>query len=98
MNSPDSCLRRLFEAASRASEPLPLEAPFWMESQILHAWRTEKPQTDVVLWPMPLVRKAFVCACVIIAVSTALTMHSLKETPANELVIVDSAIKLCLMQ
>src|SRR5690349_770136 len=97
MSSPDSCLRRLFAAARCTSEPLPTEAPFWMETQILNAWRAER-QAEVALWSMPLVRKAFVCAWVIIAVSTALSLHTLREAPASELVVVDSAIKLSLLQ
>jgi hypothetical protein len=97
MSSPDSCLRRLFEASARCSPPLPCEAPFWMEARILEAWRRERG-AEIVLWAMPLVRRAFVCAWVIIAVSTALSIRSFTQAPANELVIVDSAIKLSLMQ
>src|SRR4051794_14277973 len=97
MSSPDSCLRRLFEASAQVSQPLPTEAPFWMESQILQTWQAQRGR-EVAQWPMPLVRRALVCAWVIIAVSTAMTFHSLTESPANELVIVDSAIKRSLLQ
>ena len=45
-----------------------------------------------------LFRGAVVCACVIILVSTALTLGSLREPPANELVIVDSVLQISLMQ
>ena len=97
MSSPDSCLRRLFEASARVCQPLPCEAPFWMETHILNAWRTER-ETELSLWPLTLVRRALVCACVIVALSSALAFHATTEPPPNELMIVDSAIKTSLMQ
>jgi hypothetical protein len=99
MNPLDFSLERLFRAASRFQPPLPAEAPYYVEARILGALRRglepERPSLVV-----PLVRRASLCACAILVISAAWTLHSLRETsPApDELVNVDSAIQLTLMQ
>jgi hypothetical protein len=99
MNGLDSCLQRLLRAARRDPVDLPSEVPFGLEARVLAAWRgslvQEQSSTALVV---PLIRRAFLCACAILVVAAALTFHSWKETPPNEMVIVDSAIQLTLMQ
>jgi hypothetical protein len=96
MNPIDSCLQRLFRAAAADPAPLPSEAPFALEARVLADWRIGAPAET---WSaLPLVRRACVCACAILILAAALTLHSHTEAPPNELVIVDSAIQLTMMQ
>jgi hypothetical protein len=99
MNHIDSCLERLFRAAARAPEHIPAEAPFYVESALLAAWRQDAAAVvDNRAFLVPILRRALVCACAILAISAAVTLHSLSETPPSELTVVDSAIQLTLMQ
>jgi len=96
MNRTDFCLERLFRAAAKTPQHIPAEAPFYLEGALLAAWRNRVGDERAFL--MPLMRRAFVCACVILAISAGITLHSLTEAPPSELVIVDSAIQLTLLQ
>jgi hypothetical protein len=100
MNEFDSCLERLFRAASRVRPALPAEAPYGLETRLLNAWRGGlKPEGLMPL--LPVVQRAFLCACAILVITAALALHSLRQAPpppANELVTVDSSIQLTLMQ
>jgi hypothetical protein len=97
MNRSDSCLNRLFRAAARAEQSLPAEAPFWLETQVIAAWR-QGIAAEPALLILPLIRRAFLCACAIVVASAAFTIHSLREPPPSELVFVDSAIQWNLLQ
>ena len=99
MNDIDTQLRRLFRAAARAPRELPAEAPFHLEARVLANWRSGRPFPDDLpgLW-MGVVQKAFVCSCAILLVAAALILHSRSESPANEMVDLDSAIQLTLLQ
>ena len=96
MNRTDFCLERLFRAAAKAPEHIPAEAPFYLEGLLLAAWRNQVADNRTFL--MPLLCRAFVCACAILAISAAVTLHALSEGPPSELVVVDSAIQLALTQ
>jgi hypothetical protein len=96
MNFTDSCLQRLFRAAARTPEPLPAEVPFGLEARILASWRRGAPSEESEL--LPLVRGACICACAIILITAALNWRSLTEPPPNELMIVDSVIRISLIQ
>lgn len=96
MNRIDSCLQRLFRAAALAPLSLPPEAPFALETRILAAWRLGLVEER---WSaLPLVRRATLCACAIIILAAAFTFQPGGEAPPSELVVVDSAIHLTLMQ
>ena len=99
MNPLDFSLDRLFRAAGQFRPPLPAEAPYHLETRILGAWRRGLEAERLSL-AIPLVRKAFLCACAILIISAAWTLSSLREaSPApDELVNVDSAIQLTLLQ
>lgn len=97
MNQIDSALRRLFQAAAACKPELPGEAPYSLETRLVNQWNS-KPSRDHDLILAPIFRGAFLCACVIILISAALSVASLNETPPNEMVIVDSVIQLTLMQ
>jgi hypothetical protein len=97
MNRVNSCLDRLFRAAGRCPAPLPAEAPFILEAQVLAAWR-DGLEEDCSFALLPLFRGAMACACAIIVISVALTLHSWVDAPPSEMIILDSAIQLTLMQ
>ena len=97
MNRTDSNLQRLFRAADASPREFPVEAPFPVETRIMAAWRSglhEDPAKNL----LPVFRIAFLCACAIILVSAALSLRSSNESPPNEMVVVDSAIQLTLLQ
>jgi hypothetical protein len=97
MNPIDSSLQRLFRAAAQVRENPPCEAPFQVEAHVLAGWRRQSAQeADDGLGPV--LRAAFICACVILAISAALTFGLSPETPPNEMVILDSAMQLTLIQ
>jgi hypothetical protein len=87
----------LFRAAASAPDDLTAEAPFELEARVIDAWR-RGPQPEQAPGTLPVLRGAFVCACAIILVSAAVTFQALRESPPSELVIVDSAIQLTLLQ
>jgi len=99
MKNIDFCLDRLFRAARHARAPLPSEAPFFLETRVLAAWRRgvvgERPSPIV-----PLVRKAVLGACAILVVSTLVGLYAWHEAPSapDELVTVESAIQLTMMK
>ena len=62
MNRTNSCLERLFRAAARSPKPLPAEAPFALEAQVLAAWRAGLEE-DRSLSLLPLFRAATAGAC-----------------------------------
>lgn len=95
MMSVHSCLERLLRGAARAPGSLPAQVPFRLEAQVLAMWRKEKREEPLLL---PLFRGAFVCACAILVISAALTLQSWREIPANEMLIVDSVIRMTLLQ
>ena len=99
MNDIDIQLQRLLRAAAHAPRDLPPEAPFPLEARVLADWRSGRVQTETLpgTW-MAIVQKAFVCSCAILLVAAALILHSRSETPANEMVDLDSAIQLTLLQ
>jgi hypothetical protein len=96
MNQTDSCLERMFRAAASVQRELPPEAPFALERRVLAAWRQAQSEDPSALL-IPLFRRAFICACAILAISMALTLQSLNDSP-NELVIVDSLIQSSVLQ
>lgn len=96
MKRTDDCLERLFKAASLAPRGLPSEVPFHLEASVLAEWRFCRP-VDHAAFVLPLVRRAFVCACAIVLVSAAVSLLQ-RDSGLNELGIVDSEIQLSLMQ
>jgi hypothetical protein len=99
MNQTDSCLLRLFRAASRVPTALPMEASYALELRILGDWRRGL-ETEPSVLALPVLRRAFLCACAILVISVVLTIQVLRENPSptDELGTMDSAIQLTLMQ
>jgi hypothetical protein len=97
MNRIDFCLQRLFRAAARGEESLPAEAPFWLETQVMAAWR-QSLAAEPSLIILRIIRRALVCACAVMVVSAVFTFETLREPPPSELVIMDSAIQWHLLQ
>jgi hypothetical protein len=100
MNHAEFCLQRLFRAARRARSPLPVEVPFALEARVLGAWRRGLDAEEDEAGLLPIVQKAFLCACAILVITAGVSFYALRERPApsDEAVIVDSAIQLTLMQ
>jgi hypothetical protein len=96
MKGTDHYLERLFKAAALAPRELPSEVPFHLEVGVLAEWRFGCP-ADQAAFVLPLVRRAFVCACAIVLLSAVLSSLRSDSSP-NELIIVDSEIQLSLMQ
>lgn len=96
MNQSDRCLKRLFQTAALAPEELPTEVPFHVQASVLADWRFGQP-ADEATFVLPLVRRAFVCACAIVLISALFTSLRRDGAP-NELVIVDSEIQLSFLQ
>jgi hypothetical protein len=98
MNSDNSSLQRLFRAAARVRQQPPEELPFDLEVRLLAAWRSGLVAENPVL-PMPLIRGALVCACAILLASVGVTFLTTgHDSPAGDLIIVDSLLQLTLMQ
>ena len=95
MKSAEFSLERLLRAAARVPEALPAEAPYQVELRVLAVWRRGLAADPSVIF-LPLVRKAFLCACAILVISAAVSLKSWTEAPPNELFIVDSAIQFTL--
>src|SRR5947209_6605018 len=97
MNATDFCLRRLLRGAAGVEESLPAEAPFWLEAQVMASWRasgTAEPGLNF----LPVIRKAFVCACAVVVITAAFTVQTFREPPPSELIVLDSAIQWHLLQ
>ncbi len=99
MKHVDSCLQRLFRAASgEVEEDLPIEAPFLFEARVLSAWRSAPTTTERFWLSVPVLRRAFVCACGVMLLSAFYFAHSWSDGATSELVNVDSAIRLAWTQ
>ena len=96
MNRTDECLNRILKAAARAPQDLPAEPPFWLEARVLAGWRRGLEPAPTALL-IPVIQRAFFCACAILVISAAITFRATQEPPPSELVIVDSAIQLNLL-
>jgi hypothetical protein len=89
-------LERLFEAAAAAPRELLSEAPFSLETRVLAGWRSS-PDEDDLDSLLALLRRGFMCACLLLLLSVAANYQSFWEAGPNELSTTDSAIKLSLL-
>lgn len=96
MNEINHPLQRLFRAAAQAPRDLPLPPDFGFESRVLADWRSSwMAGDDSVL--ITLLRRAFLCACLMVLLSFAVNYRFLTDSAPSELAIADSAIRMSLL-
>ncbi len=96
MNRINQHWQRLFRAAARAPRDWPAEPPFGFEARVLAGWRSALAADDSALL-LALLRRAFVCACLMMLLSVAVHYGFLTDPTPNELAVADSAIQMSLL-
>ncbi len=96
MNRLDHQLNRLFKAAAHVRRQLPSGAPFAVECPLLAQWRSGAGPgagEDLFLL-LPIVRRAFVLACVLALIALAINYRGLTQRTSDEAVIINSPVSL----
>jgi hypothetical protein len=95
MNSIDQQLERLLKSAARAPQTLSEEAPFAMQSKVLAHWRgVPAGAGDFAQFLLPLLRRAALCACLLMLVSIAFSYRALITGENEEVIIANAAMDL----
>ena len=98
MNSPNQQLDRLLRSASRALRPLPAEAPFSVQSRVLAHWRIlPAGAVDFGCILLPLLRRAALCACLLMLLSIAFSYHVIIAGEDEAVMLANSAVDLTLL-
>ncbi len=98
MNGRNEQLNQLLKSAARASLPLPVEAPFAVQAKVLAHWRRwPADSSDLAHAFLPLIRRAAVCACILMLLSLAFTYRTLSNPESEEVIIANSAVDLTLL-
>jgi hypothetical protein len=98
MNLNDQMLQRLVRSAARAPRPLPEGAPLAVESKVLACWRRLPFEAvDRAQLVLPLLRRAAVCACVLMLVSIALSYGAIINADDEVVMIANSVVDLTLL-
>ncbi len=96
MNQLDHQLSRLFKAAAHIRRELPSGAPFAVECRLLAQWQSGASAgagEDLFLL-LPIVRRAFVLACLLAVIALAINYRGLTQRPSDEAVIINSPVSL----
>ena len=95
MSRNDQALERLFKSAARAARPLPQEAPFTLEAKVLAQWRASASGAgDLAQSLLPLLRRAALCACLLMLLSIAFSYRAFNGGEDEEVAIANSAVDL----
>jgi hypothetical protein len=98
MNSLDRQLDCLMQSAARAPRALPTEPSFAMESRVLGYWRRLPTGAgDLAQVLLPLLRRAALCACLLMLLSLAFGYEALLTVDNDEVTLANSAVDLTLV-
>jgi hypothetical protein len=98
MNSIDQQLEQLLNSAARAPRNLPRETPFRVEAKVLAQWRSRPGGAgEVAHFLLPLLRRAALCACLLMLVSIAFSYRAITNGENDEAAIANSAVDLTLL-
>ena len=98
MKSPDQNLDRLLESAARAPRLLPRRAPFAVESRLLAHWRRlPLEKADLAQMLLPVLRRAALCACLLMLASIALSYRTILNGDDDIVTIANSAMDSALL-
>ena len=91
---PDYWRRLAGTARHAAMEPAP-EMPFGFDTRVIAVWQAQREGEEAVPWAR-LLRGGLVCAGLIMLLSLAMNLQSMKEGDPGPLAIADSAIRMSL--
>jgi len=98
MNPINQQLECLLNSAARAARPLPERAPSALEAQVLAGWRGgldgARDGTHILL---PVLRRAVLCACLLMLLSLGLGYRALVNSDSDEISIANSTVDLTLL-
>jgi hypothetical protein len=98
MNSLDRQLESLLQSAARAPRPSPAEPSFALEARVLGYWRRLPTGAgDVAQILVPLLRRAALCACLLMLLSLAFGYGALRTGENDEVTLANSAVDLTLI-
>ena len=93
MKELDQQLERLFNSAARAPRNLPSQAPFVVEAKVLAQWRSwPSGAGDLGHFLLPFLRRAALCAGLLMLVSIAFSYRALLSGENDEAAIANSAV------
>ena len=98
MNAGEDHLKRLFKSASLAPRVQPGTLPFAIEARVLAQWRALPREFSIGLL-LPLLRQAFICACVVMAATLAtLSLLEMPGQSADVWTVSNAFVNLALLQ
>ena len=98
MNPLDRQLQLLLTAAATAARPVAARAPFGVEAPVLAHWLCRShAANDVAQVLLPLLRRAFFCACVLMLLSIAFSYRAIVSGENEEVAIANSTVDLTLL-
>ena len=98
MNPINHQLERLLNSAARAPRPAPGEARFALEAKVLARWRTCPGGVgDLAHMLLPLLRRAALCACVLMLLSIAFSYRTILTGDSDETTLANAALDLTLL-
>jgi hypothetical protein len=98
MNSINQQLERLLKSALRAPRALPVGTPFAVEAKVLAHWR-DLPggAMDFAQILLPLLRRAALCACLLMLLSIAFSYRTILIGENDEVTLANAAVDLTLL-
>lgn len=98
MRNHDSELEHLLKSAARARRPLPEQVPFALEARVLAQWRRGSAAAgEAAQFFLPLLRRAALCACLLMLLSIAFSYRALLSGDNDEVALANSAIDLSVL-
>ena len=98
MNSLNQQLERLLKSASRTPRPAAPEASFALQTRVLAHWRSLPAGTgDLGNVLLPLLRRAALCACLLMLVSLAFSYRGITIPEDEAATLANSALDLSLL-
>jgi hypothetical protein len=95
MNSIDRQLQYLLKAAARAPKTLSGDVPFAVQARVLAQWRSGGMGAgDLGQLLLPLLRRAAICACLLMLVSIAFSYRAILSAENDEVIIANAAMDL----
>ena len=95
MNSIDRQLEQLLHAAARAPKTPPGDAPFALQAKLLAQWRSAGTGAgDLGQLLLPLLRRAAICACLLMLASIAFSYRAIVSGEDDEVLIANAAVDL----
>ena len=98
MNSPNQVILRLLDGAARAPRPTACEVPLTVQYKVLAHWRgLAAAPGDIAHLLFPLLRRAALCACLLMLLSIVFGYHAILSGDVDEMTLANSAVDLTLL-